>query len=287
MAFRFKTSESPAKAVQRVCRERVDAALDCLRRPGRPASIHGARKEIKKLRALFRLVRGEISVGTYRKGVKALRAAADCLAATRDARVILKAFEKLTGRSAHKFPGIQSALKGHARRETRKFRKDDSVALAERMLRKTNRRVDGMKIKQTGWEVIEPGLRQSYQRGREALLLAGKQEAPENFHEWRRHVKDLWYYFCLLHPICPAATRAATDDLELLAERLGDDHDLFLLQDFITKHCAAQSEEVKSLGQLIAAQQNKLRSGALRLGTRLYAETAVEFCHRVASWPGE
>lgn len=284
MPFRFKKSESPAKAVQRVCHERVTVALDCLRRPGRPAAVHGARKEIKKLRAIFRLVRGEISHGTYHKGVKALRSAARCLAATRDARVILKAFEKLAGKTARQFANIESALKKHSLREARKFRKDDSVELAERMLRKAGKRVDGLKIDETGWAAIEPGLRQSYQRARQAFRLAGKRAAPENFHEWRRHVKDLWYYFCLLHPIYPAATRASADDLELLAEQLGDDHDLFLLREFVIEHCAAHPAEVKNLNRLIIAHQKKLRAAALKQGAQLYAETPVEFCHRVAAW---
>ena len=284
MPFRFKRSESPAKAVQRVCRERVGAALDCLQKPGQPSAVHGARKEIKKLRALFRLVRGEINDGTYRKGVKSLRAASDCLAATRDARVILKAFEKLTGRAARQFAAIESMLKKHARQESKKFRKDDSVALAERMLRKTSRRVDSLNIKQNGWTAIEPGLKQSYQRGREAYRLAGKGAVPENFHQWRKHAKDLWYYFCLLHPICPAATQASASGLELLAEQLGDDHDLFLLREFITKHCAAHPEEAKALDALIVARQKELRTAALKLGVRLYAETPAEFCRHLATW---
>src|ERR1017187_1026365 len=184
MPFRFKKSESPAKAVRRVCRERVGAALDCLRRPERPAAVHGARKEIKKLRALFRLVRGEISVGTYRKGVKALRAAADCLASARDARVMLKAFEKVAGDQAPQFAGIENALKQHARREARQFLRNDSVALAERLLRKTHRRAGDLKIKAGGWTAIEPGLKQSYHRGREACRLVRKKTAPEKFHGW-------------------------------------------------------------------------------------------------------
>ena len=121
MAFHFKKSESPAKAVRRVCRERVGAALKRLRQPGRPAAIHNVRREIKKLRALFRLVRGEIGRGVYRKGAKALREAADSLTAPRDARVILKAFEKLTGRSARRFAGIEKALRRNCRREESLF----------------------------------------------------------------------------------------------------------------------------------------------------------------------
>jgi CHAD domain-containing protein len=282
MPFRFKKSESPAKALRRVCRERVGAALECLRKPGHPAAVHGARKEIKKLRALFRLVRGEISVGTYHKGVKALRAAADCLAASRDARVMLRAFEKLTGGKAKPYAHIENALNKHARREGRRFRKNDAVALAERLLRKTSRRLGNLKIKHTGWAAIAPGLKQSYERGRGVCQLARKRPAPANFHEWRRHVKDLWFYFCLLQPVCPAATRAATDELELLAEQLGEDHDLFLVHEFAVKHCKEHRGEVKSLSRLIAGRQRTLRAAALKLGSRLYAETPAAFCHRLA-----
>jgi CHAD domain-containing protein len=284
MPFRFKKSESPAKAVRRVCRERVGAALDCLRKAEHPAAVHGARKEIKKLRALFRLVRGEISVGTYRKGVKTLRVAADCLAATRDARVMLKAFEKLTRRTAGRYAGIEKALNKHARREARKFRKEQSVALAERLLKKTHRRVGSLKIKLTGWAAVEPGLRQSYQRGQDALRLARRKRVPEDFHDWRRHVKDLWFYFCLVRPICPAATRSEARDLELLGLQLGEDHDLFLLQKFIGKHGSADAREVQGLGALISARQTELRAAALKLGARLYAEKPAAFCRRLGKW---
>ena len=57
MPFHFKKSESPAKGVRRVCRERIGAARERLREGGRSAAIHDVRREIKKLRAMFRLVR--------------------------------------------------------------------------------------------------------------------------------------------------------------------------------------------------------------------------------------
>ena len=281
MPFRFKKSESPAKAVRRVCRERVGAALDCLRKPRRPAAVHGARKEIKKLRAIFRLVRGEIGAGAYRKNMEILRAAADCLATARDARVMLKAFEKLTGSSASKFTGIKTALQENARREGRQFRKNNSVAQADRLLRKTRRRVGSLKIGASGWVAIEPRLKLSYERGREGYRLACEQPAPENFHEWRKHVKDHWYYFCLLHPIRPAATRAMTDQLELLGEQLGEDHDLFLLQKFTAEHCATHAAEVAALNRLLESRQKKLRAATKKSGTRFYAETPAKFCRRL------
>jgi hypothetical protein len=215
-----------------------------------------------------------------------LRGAADSLASTRDAWFILKAFEKLTGPTAGRYADIEKALKKHAHKEAWRFRKDDSVTLAEKMLRKTGRRVGGLKIKLTGWTAIAPGLKQSYGRGQAACRLARKRAVPKNFHDWRRHVKDLWFYFCLLRPICPAATQSSADDLERLALHLGEDHDLFLLQEFMAKHCTEQSGEVKGLDHLAAARQKKLRAAALKLGSRLYMETPAAFCRRLAEWRG-
>jgi CHAD domain-containing protein len=281
MPFHFKKAESPAKGVRRMCRERIGAALGRLRKSRHPAAVHGVRKEIKKLRAIFRLVRGEIGRGVYRKGAKALREAADSLTAPRDARVMLKAFGKLVGRDARKFAGIEKVLRKHCRRETRRFRKGNSAAAADRILRKTNRRVGDLKIKAVGWAAIEPGLRQSYRRGREAFDLVHKEPLAANFHEWRKHVKDLWYYFRLLYPAWPAETRAMMDGLKLLGEQLGDDHDLVLLRQFAAEDCAGQGGEVAALKRLIEPRLKQLRAAALKLGSQLYAETPAVICRRL------
>src|SRR5690349_14351675 len=100
MSFHFKKTEPTDRAWRRVCREHLGAAQDRLRKSRHPASAHGVRKEIKKLRALFRLVREGIGRSAYRQAAKGLRRTAGLLAATRDARVRLQAFEQLAGRDA-------------------------------------------------------------------------------------------------------------------------------------------------------------------------------------------
>jgi CHAD domain-containing protein len=291
MPFHLKKSESSAKGVRRVCRERIEAALGRLRKGDRPAAVHGVRKEIKKLRALFRLVRGEIGRGAYRKSAKALREAAGSLNAPRDARVMVNVFKKLRGCDARRFAGIEKALQNNWRQETPRFRKQNSTAAASRILRKTGRRVGDLKIKAAGWAAIEPGLKRSYRRGREYYKLVLSQPSPENFHNWRKHVKDLWYYFRLLSPALPAKTRTMTDELELLGERLGDNHDLVLLQRFAVEHDAGLAGEVGALNPLLESRQKQLRAAALKLGARLYAETPAIICRRLGNcwkdWRGK
>jgi len=280
MAFHFKKTEPPSRALRRVGREHLSMAQDCLRKSRHPASVHGVRKEIKKLRALFQLVRGEIGRGTYRKAAKGLRRVAGLLAATRDARVRFKAFEQLAGRqAARRFPSLKKALLKDCRRESRRFYTDDSVVMAKRILRQTGKRVADLKFVANDWSVIEPGLKQSYRRGQQALRLARHEPTPEHFHEWRKQVKIFGYQLRLICPRWPTTTRRRMDQLDRLGKALGDEHDLVLLKQFAEEHSPAA--ETAALNPLIEAQQLKLRGSALKLGTQLYRTTPAALCQQL------
>ena len=283
MPFEFKRKESPAKAVRRVCRERIGAARERLREGGHSEVIHDVRREIKKLRAIFRLARGQ-GGGAYRKSVKALREAAGYLAASRDARVMLKAFEKLTQGRARRFVEIEKALRKHSRREIRRFERKKSISVADELLRKIGRRVRDLKIRSSGWAAIEPGLKQSYFRGREAYALARRNPSPEHFHDWRKHAKGLWYYLQLLRPAWRPEMRAMTDDFERLGGQLGEDHDLFLLEEFVSRRGAGRPGEAAALKRLVESRERELRAAALKLGSRLYAEAPAAFCRRLRNY---
>jgi len=281
MPFHFKKAEPPGKALRRVCRKYIGEAQSRLRKSHRPAAVHGVRKEIKKLRAVFRLVRGEIGRGDYRKAAKGLRRAAGRLAATRDARVRFQAFAQLAGRrAARHFPILQKALLKDCRRESRRFRADDLVALAERILRKTGRRVAGLNFAASGWAAIAPGLMQSYRRGQQAGELARREPSSEHFHEWRKQVKTFWHQLRLICPKWPASTRKLTDQLERLGTLLGDGHDLDLLKQFVAEH--APATEAAMLNPLIEARQKKLCIAASKLGTQLYAKSPAIVCQQLA-----
>jgi hypothetical protein len=202
--------------------------------------------------------------------------------------VRLRALKKLAGRSMRQdFPEILRALQKNCRRETRHFQKGNSVAVAERILRKTGRHLRDLKTKTDGWAAIEPGLRRNYRRGQETGRLVRQKPSPECFHEWRKQVKDRWHYFRLLSRAWPAAMQSQTDELAWLGELLGDDHDLFLLQQSARLTCADQTKEVKELNRLIEARQKKLRAAALKLGSRLYAKTPTVVCRRLENYWNE
>ena len=294
MPFHFKKKESMPDAIWRLCRERVDAALDYLKAGG-PQAVHNVRREIKKLRSILRLVRGEIGESVYRKNTVALRTAAKRLTALRDAQMELNTFEKLAGHFGHKLSArtlskMKKALQKNCRAEERKFLRDGSIRAVNQILRKLKRRAGNWAVKSNDWAVLETGLKKTYCRGRETLETVREKPLPENFHEWRKRVKDLWHELRLLGPARPKRLRMAVDELEMLGKYLGDDHDLVMLEGFLASRLKAAGDADK-LNESACSRQRKLRAAALKLGGRFYSEKPDRFCRRIGNywriWRGE
>lgn len=290
MAFHFKKKESPTRAARRLSRERIGKALKHLQKCDRLETVHSVRKEIKKVRATLKLVRERMADDDSRKCAATLRAAAKYFTGPRDAHVRLRTLNRLavhfkTRLPARPFAGVKKVLRQTCLEETREFKRGDSAAAVGRLLRKVNRRVKGLKIKADGWPAIQPGLQKSYRRGREALGAALKDASPENLHQWRKHVQDLWHQLRLLCPACPESLKAAARQMKTLSQYLGDDHDLVMLNEFASRRCArTDPEEVKLLNRMIKLRQKELRSAALALGAHFYAEKPSRFCRRLENY---
>ena len=283
MPFHLEKSEPPDEGLRRVCREHIRKARICLRHCDRPGTVHTVRKEIKKLRAGLRLVQAGPGRKSSRKLIKKLGRASARLAVSRDAQVTLAAFQKLAGRAAaRRFPHVQGALRTMCRRKTRRFSSDDSVAETGRILWKAGRRLAGLKVKQAGWKAFEPGLRQSYRRGRLALRRVQQRPSPENLHAWRKPVQNFRYQLRMLCPVWSASSRVMLKTLDRLGQLLGDDHDLFLLRQFILSDDAGCPEEKTALTRLVNARRKQLRAAALKSGIRVYTETPSVISRRLA-----
>lgn len=255
MSFHFKKKEKVAKALRRLCCERVEDALEILR-DDRLKAVHNVRKEIKKLRAILRLMRGEIGKNVYRTNNQRLRAAAGELTAVRDARVRLDAFEGLAKHfsrrlTARPFPKIEEALREDCRLEERKYLKSHSAGVVAKILLELKQRANDLKTDASGWAAIGPGLKASFCRGQEAFKTVQKDCSPKNLHEWRKRVKDLWHHLRLLCRVWPKEVRATVEELETLAEFLGNDHDLVMLAEFVEENFKG-APDAEALAELIS-----------------------------------
>jgi CHAD domain-containing protein len=97
VSYRFQHDESVPESVRRIAREELDSTVGRLSQP-RPAvrdeAIHEARKGVKKVRALLRLVQSVLG-DSYRTEGRVLRKAGRTLSELRDASSVIEILNQL------------------------------------------------------------------------------------------------------------------------------------------------------------------------------------------------
>jgi CHAD domain-containing protein len=277
-AYKLKQKESIPDGVARIARGRIDDAIDEL--SGKTDSsaeeaVHNGRKDMKKLRALLRLVRGEIGDGVYRRENACFRDAAAELAGLRDADVMLVTLEKLELDEAVAGPARQ-ALEAH-RLRTGAGSGKAAAKQAIAILTEARARVDGWPLDGDGFDSLRPGLRRMYRRGRREFRAMSEEPTVEGLHEWRKRAKELWYDHTLLESLWKPVMSAVGDEAHALSDLLGDDHDLAVLLAWAREHAEAPPELVGA----VEARRADLQRQALELGARLYADRPKVFLRRL------
>jgi len=280
--FRFKRGEPVPRAIRRIVTQQLGFAADQLRNAApaaRDEAVHEARKSIKKVRAILRLMSGELGP-LAGAGNTLLRDLARRLSALRDAAVLVETLDGLKDHLADDvdprlLAKIRARLSRDRARATRGPAAEQLQATIAFALERASERVRAWPLRTTGFAALAPGLERAFHRSRKALAHARKDPAAVVFHEWRKRVKDHWYHLRLLEGTWTEATRSYERSLKELETCLGDDHNLVILRDRL----AALGSAPEPAGLLTAVdnRQKQLRDRALHLGERLYAPKPSEF----------
>jgi CHAD domain-containing protein len=284
-AYRLKDGEPLPDGIGRVARGRIDHAIDELRGESDSTpeeAVHEARKDMKKLRALLRLVRGELGKSGFAHENACFRGAARKLSGARDSDVML---ETLRGLELPAGLGWELRKLIQAQRENdgagdRQAAARDAVAILE----EARTRVDEWPLRQDSFDAVAEGLERTYRRGRRDFRAARDEPTVEALHEWRKRVKELWYHHTLLRSLWPPVMAAIGDEAHELSDRLGDDHDLAVLADWAGEYADPGPEFFEA----VKAKRAKLQEEAFAQGARVYAEKPSAYLRRVRSlWDAE
>jgi CHAD domain-containing protein len=277
-AYRLKAGEPLPQGVVLVAHGRIDHAVAELR--GRSDSsaeeaVHEARKDLKKLRALLRMTRGELGEDTFRRENTCFRDAGRELAGVRDNDVMLETLMALDlpagmGWELRKAIQDQRALGDGDGRRT-------AAAGVVAMLHEARGRVDQWPLERDSFDALHDGLERTYRRGRRDFRAVRSEPTVEALHEWRKRVKDLWYQHTLLRALWPPVMQAVGGEAHELANRLGDDHDLAMLADWVREHAEAEPE----FSEAVQRRRSELQDEAMALGERLYADKPSAYLRRL------
>jgi hypothetical protein len=260
--------ERPARGLRRMALGQLDFAIEQLE--GDPDgvlaenAVHETRKSLKRLRALIRLLGGELGEGVAAHENAVLRDAGRRLAGTRDAEVLVDTLDGLVldhpGKLADR-PGV-GALRSRlvAERDgASQLTLADAARRAQVLgdLRAARERVSKWRLPdRDGIQAVEAGLSRIYRQGRRRHRQAARSKGDRAvaFHMWRKRVKDLRYAAEALDRLEPArghhtrqkpagtrvrkqraaptetnAIRRTARRADELGELLGEEHDLVLL----------------------------------------------------------
>jgi hypothetical protein len=205
--FALLPGEGLAVGLERISLGQLDLAIEMLgTEDGQTLSesaVHEARKALKRLRALIRLLEDELGGQVFARENAVLREAGRRLSAARDAEVIVATLEDLMrrdpGELAHRrgVVRLHAALRAERDRVVHQSLADGSTAAdALDELRGVRRRALAWSLSdRPGIETVEPALKRLYGRGRRRYRRAalGSGSRTLALHAWRKRVKELRY----------------------------------------------------------------------------------------------
>src|SRR5213594_3788944 len=294
MGYRLKLREPLPEGLKRVFREQIDSALELCRHPAkqRGVTVHEVRKHLKKLRAALRLTVAEVGKIQHARENRCVREIGRLVSDLRDAQVRLQTLiqlrdETAKGSGENHFPRIEELLSLERESFSAAFAGWQKQAIPK--LERVGERLSKWPLAGITWKQICGAVGKIYKRGQRGLAKTIKKPVPENFHAWRKRVKDLWYQLRILQPLNRVVLTEMAHDAEILGELLGSEHDLAFLWARLEKESGDEAlrDELAQLEKLIRKRGKRLRTNALELGRRFYAEPTKAFAKRISIFVGK
>ena len=298
-------SGDPVEEVRRVAKGRVDSAVSSLRQmPGgdQADAIHTARKDMKKLRAVLTLVRGELGKKSYRRENERFGEAAKKLSESRDAEILAATLASVLEDYPPDAPPVDRLVADlEARRHSVSAAGadeslDETISQVADEIESGGTEIDDWPLRHSDWSLFEGGLMRSYRGGRKALAAVERHREedglpePGDVHTFRKRVKELWYALRLFQDTWPEGLKGPTDAADGLADELGQYNDLSVLLDEIGNRAAGDSdrepvgEDLSVLAETIRDRQAGMLEQALPTARRLYAEQPEAFTARIGAY---
>jgi CHAD domain-containing protein len=291
--YALHPGEELAPGLRRVARGQIDTAIELLTpRDGTLGddAVHDARKALKRLRALARLLRGELGTERYRVENDALRDTGRRLSGARDAEVLVDTLQdviddELDGAATAGVAALRAELVVERQIARERLLGDAGTAeAAVDALRAVRGRAAHWMRPEAGFDAVAPGLDRIYRQGRRRGRRAQSRPTAESLHDWRKRVKDLRHAAEVLAPANPKRMRKLAKRADRLGETLGAEHDLAVLGGLVSRRRGlfADRAEHDQLARAIERRRTRLRHSALKRGSRLYDRKPRRFVKRIA-----
>jgi CHAD domain len=287
MGYRLEPGKPVADEVRRIAAHQLELAIERLTAAGddtHDGSVHTARRHIKKVRALIRLVR-PAHRRRYRAVDRLLRMVNRMLAPMADAQATVAMLARVAWRDGSELPAdVVARLRDSVRRRESMAYEDaaltDAFETVAALLRAERDAVGEWRISQTGFDAVASGLEQTAWASRRAMVTLASSRV-EDYREWRQRVKAHRLQVRLLKRRCGNGLALDERRLEGLDGYLGDCRNCAILREVLTTDSLLDRTDAALGLRAVRRYERRLRRCARRLGIAIYDETPRHFVTRV------
>jgi CHAD domain-containing protein len=288
MSYSLRSARPVDSEVKRIVDKQLAHAVEQLRSIGDSRSdeaVHEARRHVKKVRAMIRLVQPALG-DDYDAIDRRMRVAGRMLAPIADGRAVVATISRLKNKyrgqlAPQTLASVGAVLLERAARIDRKASRDRVLPRVAALLRAERQRLHRWDLNTKGFRAIEAGLEKSVRRAREAMARAATNPTADHYHSWRRRVKDLWFEVRLIQPRCGNQLAPMQRRLETLDGVLGEYHNVVLVEQVLVTEALVSRQQTARCLRLLRRYQAELRHRALSLGHRVFAEKPRRLVRRV------
>jgi CHAD domain-containing protein len=293
MAFRIEPGKDFTAEFRKAATEQLREAIATLeeRPEGADEAVHAFRKNLKRVRTLYRLVAK--AAPDFQKNENArLRDAAGALSMIRDAAALVGTVQYLkeNARSEDEAEALERIV---AILEARRNWLAEAEIGLERKLAETadvmraaisaldEVSFDGKRRKVAG--MLAKSWRRTCRRAQATLAACHDEASAEVFHELRKRTQDYRQYQALLRDIWPSAMKAKRMEAKELVDILGHVHDLDVLSALVEAEpqLFTRNDDLARLLDAIIARQQATRHEALARAESIFADDPDEESQRV------
>lgn len=283
MSFRIDPLMPLTSEVRRIAGEEIGKIVTHLNtaRYSPEKALHSARKRIKALRALLRLVRPGDEAFCQAENAR-FRDISKSISGPRQATASIETIDRLIAdfpneADAAGLAGIRAMLARHRTESAHGGAGlgavlDKAVAECQSCLAALETLVLP-DLPENAADVLVDGALATLRHARKALGHVRERGEPDDFHDLRKAVKTHADHLSLLRKLWPSPVKPRRERLDALGESLGELHDIFVMRALIeAREAPFDSAEPKHLVRLLKRSEKALRKLCLTDAAELFED---------------
>jgi CHAD domain-containing protein len=266
----LRREASFGKGLRQLAELQLDAAMQELKGNNvSPAAVHNARTYIKKVRAIIQLASPSMDRPLREKLLGLLRDASARTGPLRDSEVQVGTFDLLMkqgGFAAGEFSSLKNGLADVANQ--RRLNDARQIPRVVRALASVRDSLAECPLDTLDSKNLHRRILRTYRRGRTALDLSATTRDADDFHLWRKLVKQLWYQLRITAPYWEGNGGELIAETGRIGELAGTERDYTMLGASLS--AGPKTKGSALLQECISRVLPKLRKEATDAGERFY-----------------